>query len=355
MREIICLFGLSILISNGFAFGQAQELPRIYRCVKTEQPLTIDGRAGEAAWKKARWTKDFVDIESRLKPAPEFRTRIKMLWDENGLYIFAELEEPHIWAKLSERDQIIYHDNDFEVFIDPDGDYHNYFELEINALGTAFDLFMNRPYNAGGRALIGWDIADLQTGIFADGTINQPDDIDTAWCVEIAIPWKSLQEFAPRRQPPQTEDIWRMNFSRVQWETKIVKGKYKKLMNPDSGKPLPESNWVWSPQGAINMHLPEKWGYVVFANLPADTILTIADVDPYFKIKQQLLNLYQQQKDFYKHRQRYASSLYELNKQGRSSENTVLIQATSWQFLISITSEDGKRLFIDHEKRIWME
>ena len=27
---------------------------------------------------------------------------------------------------------------------------------------------------------------------------------------------------------------------------------------------LPEDNWVWSPQGAINMHLPERWGRLRF-------------------------------------------------------------------------------------------
>jgi hypothetical protein len=39
-----------------------------------------------------------------------------------------------------------------------------------------------------------------------------------------------------------------------------------------------ERNWVWSPQGEINMHLPERWGSVVFVGpedgpkpLPADS------------------------------------------------------------------------------------
>jgi hypothetical protein len=28
---------------------------------------------------------------------------------------------------------------------------------------------------------------------------------------------------------------------------------------------LAEDNWVWSPQGLINMHVPERWGWVEFA------------------------------------------------------------------------------------------
>lgn len=70
-----------------------------------------------------------MDIEGDRKPRPRFRTRVKMLWDDNYFYMGAEMEEPHVWATLTERDSIIYRDNDFEVFIDPDGDNHNYYEI----------------------------------------------------------------------------------------------------------------------------------------------------------------------------------------------------------------------------------
>src|SRR5690606_40527589 len=62
------------------------------------------------------------------------------------------LEEPHINGKLHKRDEVIYYDNDFEVFIDPKGTTHNYFEIEINALNTVFDLRLPRPYRNGGWA-----------------------------------------------------------------------------------------------------------------------------------------------------------------------------------------------------------
>ncbi len=69
---------------------------------------------------------------------PAFRTRCKMLWDTTYLYIAAELEEPHVWGKLTRHDQIIYNDNDFEVFIDPDNDTHHYFELGIQCIEHCF-------------------------------------------------------------------------------------------------------------------------------------------------------------------------------------------------------------------------
>ena len=54
--------------------------------------------------------------------------------------------------------------------------------------------------------------------------------------------------------------VWRMNFSQVEWRIEVVDGQYQKLRG------LKEDNWVWSPQGVINMHMPEKWGYVQFSS-----------------------------------------------------------------------------------------
>ncbi|HQI44441.1 MAG TPA: hypothetical protein PK949_10040, partial [Dysgonamonadaceae bacterium] len=63
---------------------------------------------------------------------------------------------------------------------------------------------------------------------------------------------------------PSAGDQWRVNFSRVEWHTNIENGKYVKKKDPVSGKPLPEENWVWSPQGVVDMHRPEMWGFVHF-------------------------------------------------------------------------------------------
>src|SRR5512135_2345161 len=108
--------------------------PRGYLCHFTGSPITVDGELDEAAWTTAPWTDDFNDIQGAAKPRPRFRTRAKLLWDKNYLYIAAELEEPHVWATLTNHDAVIFQDPDFEVFIDPDGDTHRYCEFEINAL-----------------------------------------------------------------------------------------------------------------------------------------------------------------------------------------------------------------------------
>jgi len=238
--------------------------PETYVVYKTEKPLTIDGDLSKPAWKQAEWTSAFVDIRGGDYPASRYETRAKMLWDENYFYFAAWLEEPHIWATITERDAVIYMDNNFEIFIDPNGDTHNYYELEVNALGTFWDLMLTKPYRNGGRAINAWDIKGLKIGIDIQGTLNNPEDIDDGWAVEIAIPWSVLLEATHGGMPIEGTQ-WRVGFSRVQWQTDIVDGTYVKRTNPETGETLPEDNWVWSPQGLINMHFPEMWGFVQFS------------------------------------------------------------------------------------------
>jgi hypothetical protein len=269
LTTIFLLF--TILNSNAQdIFGEYEHLftiPLNYVVYQTTSVINIDGKADETCWEKAEWTDYFEDIEGDKKPRPTYQTRAKMLWDEQNLYILAELEEPHVWAYYITRDQIVFHENDFEVFIDPDGDTHNYFEFELNAQNTLFDLFMPKPYRNGGKYNIEWNAKGFKSAVFVDGTINNPADTDRKWTVEMAIPFSSL-ELEGNYSIPKNGDNWKINFSRVQWQTEIVEGKYQKVKDPKTNKFLSEDNWVWSKQGVINMHFPERWGIASFSTKP---------------------------------------------------------------------------------------
>jgi hypothetical protein len=232
--------------------------PRHYKCVRVDRPVQLSGRLDDPLWDAAPWTADFVDIEGEAKPRPAFRTRAKVLWDERYLYIGAELEEPHVWATMTEHDSVIFQDPDFEVFIDPDSDARLYAELELNALNTTWDLLLVKPYRDGGPAVNGWEIKGLRTAVHVDGTINDASDVDRGWSVEMAIPWAALQEISQAKLPPGPGESMRINFSRVEWQVTVEDGRYRKV--PDT----PEDNWVWSPQGIVDMHHPERWGLLEF-------------------------------------------------------------------------------------------
>src|SRR5436305_6638097 len=152
--------------------------PKGYVCHRAAKPPVIDGKLDDEAWAAAAWSEPFADIEGDKKPRPRFRTRVKRLWDDQALYIAAELEEPHVWATLKEHDSVIFRDNDFEVFLDPDGDSHLYAELELNALNTTWDLLLTKPYKDGGKAVNAWEVTGLKTAVHVDGTLNDPADRD---------------------------------------------------------------------------------------------------------------------------------------------------------------------------------
>jgi hypothetical protein len=237
---------------------------RTYLAPRAAGPITIDGRLDEAAWRRAPWTARFTDIEGALRPRPPLATRVRMLWDDRCWYIAAELEEPDLWATIRERDAVIFHENDFELFVDPSGSTQRYFEIELNALATVWDLFLPKPYRDGGQAVNGWDAAGLRVAVALRGTLNDPDDRDRGWTVELAIPWAAFADSPGVSLPPRPGDQWRVNFSRVEWDRDVVAGEYRPRRDPAAGRLLPEHNWVWSPQGVVNMHLPEMWGLVQF-------------------------------------------------------------------------------------------
>jgi len=156
-------------------------------------------------------------------------------------------------------------DNDFEVLIDPDGCNHWYKKLEINALAQTRDLMMDKPYIDGGMASTTWDMVSLKFATYINGSINDPSGSSNFWTVELALPLRDCVENSMTAQaPPKNGDQWRINFARVEWEVRVF---WDERNNDSSFYKLPDVKdiWVWSPQGATNMHLPERWGFVQFS------------------------------------------------------------------------------------------
>ena len=346
---------LLLLIIFSLNSVSAQEIvppfaPKSYTCQYITEPLVVDGRPDEAGWQQAPWTDDFVDIEGDLKPLPRFRTRAKMLWDEEYFYFFVEMEEPHIWATLRQRDTVIFYDNDFEIFIDPDGDTHRYYEFEMNAFNTIWDLLLITPYRDGANAVLNsWDMRGIKTAVDIRGTINNPSDEDEKWTVEIALPWESLKEQAAGRSKPKPGEYWRVNFSRVEWQVDVVDGKYLKRKDLQTGKRLREDNWVWSPQGAINMHRPETWGFVLFTDGDTDGQKSF-EIPAHEYTKWELRKLYYAQRDYLAAHQQFADRLDQL-----STDIPEQAEMTAGQgsYIISLPGPGTARWYIDEQGHTW--
>jgi hypothetical protein len=284
-------------VPKGYMVRYASKLPQ------------VDGDITDDVWQTALRTDSFIDIEGENKPRPKFKTRAKMIWGDSCLYIAAELEEPHVWASLDQPDAIIYHDNDFEVFIDPNNDTHQYFEVEVNAYNTILDLFMSKPYRNVGAAMLSYNTAGFRSGVKVMGTINSPAGKGNCWTVEMAIPFRAIY-IGNQWRSPQEGALLRINFSRVQWEINVITDAYSRKKDKN-GKPLPENNWVWSPQGVVNMHYPERWGYLQFTKDTLNQPGFVLPLDE--KRKQYLWLLYYKQKSFFNRNGKYAASIQDLD------------------------------------------
>ena len=349
------LFSLSIIISqsfygNKFPIDRIRYEPQKYICYKADTSLVLDGKIDDKAWEDIEWTQSFVDIEGDLKPRPYYDTKVKMTWDEDYFYFGAKMEDPHVWATLTERDAVIFKDNDFEIFLDPDGDTHNYYELEVNAFETEWDLMLLKPYHDGSHvALDSWDIPGLITKVYINGTINNPSDKDKGWSVEIAIPWIAFSGNFRSNNCPQDGEDWKVNFSRVHWETDIMNGKYVK-------KDKPEFNWVWSPQGLISMHMPERWGLVRFTeNRKKEKIKFIdSDID---NVRWAMRQIYYCQGNYFLENKKYSTSVDELGLAKSPVKNInwdpqIFITPSGWE---ASSSYKKNKIIIRKDGKVWTE
>lgn len=253
--------GLKVFGFIGLLFGALQvwAAPTSV-CQRTCDTIQVDGQLTETTWKRAVPLSPLRDLSGR-KAA--YQADIRMAYDDTCLYFAAVLPAKTLLAKLTERDSIIYHDDDFEIFIDPACTGRNYVELEINQLNTVWDLFITAPYREGEAcvALHDWDIKGLKTAVTHQGTLNQGEDDDISWTVEVAWPWESItgHSHLPRRgEAPKDGTVMRFNFSRVDHPLK-----------PDGTRG--EVNTVWAPTRQATIHAPEHWGLIRFSDAPVGT------------------------------------------------------------------------------------
>ncbi len=139
---------------------------------------------------------------------------------------------------------------------------------------------------------------------------------------------------------PPNGTIWRMNFSRVQWELDTLNGEYFRRKDKVTGKLIPEHYSVWSPQGIINLHYPERWGYVLFSDtLSTKSFLSSGDEE----LKLLLWKYYYLQQEFRNINGKFATRLKQLDKiftgdKGLTeSKSKIKMYADGRQFLLEVS------------------
>jgi hypothetical protein len=331
-------------------------IPEKYVAYKMEKPINIDGELTESEWGNIEWTAKFDDLEGDKKSKPLYDTKVKMAWDDNYFYFGAELIEPHIWATLKDHDDIVLYNNDFELFIDPDGDTHHYCEIEMNVFTTVWDLILTKPYRDKGKVIDSWHVYGLKKAVKVYGTINDPSDIDDRWTVEMAIPWKVMEELASHGGAPNDGEQWRVNFLRVNWQMDFENGSYKRKIDPETNKPFNCYNWIWTVSGNSGCHAPELWSFVQFSDKQPGTD-QFRD-NPNDDVKWTLRQVYYRQREFMKEHYEYAINssqlkLEDLTIDGLTFAPEISMMNGRWE--AKQKAFNNKTAFIRWDGKVWIE
>jgi uncharacterized repeat protein (TIGR03806 family) len=188
------------------------ELP--FECRFTDGPITIDGKAEEAAWKHAQVIDKFTLPWLQEPRAARTATRARLLWDRENLYFFADMDDGDLFADVTEHDGKTWDNDVFELFFKPAEDKQGYYEFQVNVANTQFDMFM--PQRGQGDFEKHKKDGDfrVQSAVQFRGTLNKRQDEDKGWSVEGQIPWKSLVRTGGR---PAVDEIWKFTLCRYDY------------------------------------------------------------------------------------------------------------------------------------------
>ena len=167
--------------------------------------INLDGRIDEAAWLRATPISDFTQQEPVQGNEPSEPTEIRVVFDEDHLYIGAIVyDDPdQILAFQRERDASLGTDDRFMWILDTFLDGRTGYFFEINAAGLMGDGVITGGGGRGGAGR-GGGINKAWDGIWEARTATRPD----GWSAEIQIPFRTLN-FDP------DESEWGINFQRT--------------------------------------------------------------------------------------------------------------------------------------------
>src|SRR5262249_33418945 len=121
-----------------------------------------------------------------------------------------------------------------------------------------------------------------------------------------------------------------------------------------------EHNWVWSPQGVVDMHRPERWGYLQFSTArPGSAAFR---PDPAGPARHLLHRVYYAQHAYRKRHGAWARSLRQLGLGGLSHPSLAgppRLEATANLFEVHAAVREGggrvRRWHVGSDARVWAD
>jgi len=192
----------SIIISSGFAQARGSSdtisSRKSVEAFRIESHISINGHLDEPEWQLAGFAESFTQYEPYNGASPSQPTRVKMLYDDDALYVGAWLFDSSpdsIYKELGQRDNSDNLKSDaFSVYISTYNDGVNYLQFTVSASGVQTDIKVtsdeeDRSWNAVWESEVSMD--------------------NRGWYVEMKIPYSAL------RFSKNDTTVWGVNFLRL--------------------------------------------------------------------------------------------------------------------------------------------
>ncbi len=218
-------------------------IPEIIVPYVEETAPVIDGRLDDDVWKSSAKIKLLVNNGSQAGLEPVRATIVKLVWDKKNLYLGFKCFDRNIHSKFTNRDDKLWNAGYDEIevaemMLCEGNNIRHYFEFNFNPRGVLFDTeikwrngesYFNPAYNS-----------NVRWATNVEGSLNNSDDEDKYWTVEIAVPWADIGMRAP-----DSGQTMRANFYRS-----------------DNSEQIHFS--AWSPTYKSYFHIPERFGRLIF-------------------------------------------------------------------------------------------
>ncbi|WP_187274481.1 carbohydrate-binding family 9-like protein [Paenibacillus sp. N3.4] len=190
----------------------------------------FDDPPGQISWHRIE---SISLVEVVTGAAPRLETSVKACWSEEALFIRFMCEDDHTVATMTNRDDPLFLEDVVEVFLDLTGTGEMYYEFEVSPRNVVFDAMIKNDLQGHIDVDTSWDANGLETTVRLESNGRRT--------YEMKIPFTDIG------QPPSDGIEWRWNAFRIDDD--------------------PQGNrhyWAWSPTGAVQFHLPRKFGILVF-------------------------------------------------------------------------------------------
>jgi len=203
--------------------------------------FTITGDGSSPEWQQTQW----LPLVKRESAGHGYKTRVKLLYSDTGLYVLIDATDAKITATMTEDFLDLWNEDVFEFFVWPDEQQSIYFEYEISPLGFELPILVPninseflgwRPWHYEGNRKI-------QKRTTVTGGRKEAGAKISGWTAEIFMPFELLKPLA--NVPPKSGTRWRANFYRMDYDEQQT------------------TSWDWARVGP-SFHEYQKFGTLLF-------------------------------------------------------------------------------------------